>query len=261
MSIDVKQVEKGLDKVLSDLGREDLKGLFEEWKPRYSRRPKTAPLDQSVSLSVSLDEKSSLISSVDNLKKAGERISMSQYIRNKAMSSVDVERWREEALRALKDLEDIKATSKGFSERELELVALVDLETDSEKARDLEIELHQMRTNKTKIKASPLRRNTRLSGRVSFHELETIKWRAQRLHLNYSDYLRFLIFDLKPGSTGDQHLSYDARRRFYVSIIDVAENGFGKPPTIAECTQCVNYLEEIERLNQANSILAQSIRV
>ena len=66
-----------------------------------------------------------------------------------------------------------------------------------------------------------------------------------------------MIFGLEPNSTADAHMSLDAKRRFYVSIIEVANNGWGNPPAIYECSQCVNYMDEIRKLRAENEQLRQ----
>ena len=43
-------------------------------------------------------------------------------------------------------------------------------------------------------------------------------------------------------------MSLDAKRLFYISIIEVAQNGWGTPPSIYQCSQCENYMDEIRRL-------------
>ena len=64
-----------------------------------------------------------------------------------------------------------------------------------------------------------------------------------------------MIFGLEPDSIADSHMSLDAKRRFYISIIEVSNNGWGNPPNIYHCSQCENYMDEIRRLRSENEQL------
>ena len=103
-----------------------------------------------------------------------------------------------------------------------------------------------MKNNKRVSKS----RKYRLTGRVTTNEVNTIRWRAARLSLTVSDYMRFLLFDYMPFSGEDGHLSTDSRKKFYISIIDVARNGWGEPPQVEDCHDCARYKEEISKLNE-----------
>lgn len=235
-------------KILEEMGRPELIDVFKEWKPRPSKRRRSAPLDQRVAITVTDSEKVSLDAELKDIKAAGEKITASQFIRNRALGTVDIQGWRERALAALSSLEEIASGQTELRQRKRQLANLIEETDDPEDEGMYENELVDINRKLDKLVAKNERRRNRLTGRMSMAEAETVKWRAQRLCISSSDYLRMMIFGLEPDSTADGHLSLDSKRRFFISIMDVADNGWGTPPTIYECSQCGNYLEEIERL-------------
>lgn len=235
-------------KILEEMGRPELIDVFKEWKPRPSKRRRSAPLDQRVAITVTDAEKVSLDAELRSIKSAGEKITASQFIRNRALGTVDIQGWRERAKNALDELEDIATGQNKLRQRKRELAQLIEETDDAEDEGMYEHELVDINRKLEKLVARNEKRRNRLTGRMSMAESETVKWRAQRLCISSSDYLRMMIFTLEPDSTADGHLSLDAKRRFYISVLDVADNGWGTPPTIYECSQCGNYVEEIERL-------------
>lgn len=236
-------------KILDEMGRPELIDLFKEWKPRVSRRKQRgAPLDQRVSITVTTRERVSLDNEMKSIRAAGEKVTMSQFIRNRALGSVDINGWREVAERALAEIEDTHRNQSELRAQISGLSALADVEDDADEAALYAEKIDDINRKLKKIVAQNEKRATRLSGRMSMQESETIKWRAQRLCISSSDYLRMMIFGLEPDSAADSHMSYDAKRRFYISIMEVSENGWGTPPTVYECSQCANYVEEIRKL-------------
>lgn len=236
-------------KILDEMGRPELIDLFKEWKPRVSRRKQRgAPLDQRVSITVTTRERVSLDNEMKSIRAAGEKVTMSQFIRNRALGSVDINGWREVAERALAEIEDTYRNQSELRAQISGLSALADVEDDADEASLYAEKIDGINRKLKKIVAQNEKRATRLSGRMSMQESETIKWRAQRLCISSSDYLRMMIFGLEPDSAADSHMSYDAKRRFYISIMEVSENGWGTPPTVYECSQCANYVEEIRKL-------------
>lgn len=234
--------------ILEDLGRKDLVEIFKDWHPRTSKnRKKSAPLDQRVSISVTDVEREMLEREIAKSSSAGTRVTMSQLVRNRALASVDINEWRDCAMASLKKIEATAKARKTIEGRIREIKEELKSCPASLRAT-LKKERSDLESKLSLIIAQPQERKHRLSGRMSLIEAETIKWRAQRLCLSSSDYLRMMIFALQPESTGDAHLSYDGKRRFYISIVDVATNGWGTPPTIRQCSQCENYMDEIKRL-------------
>lgn len=250
MSVDEKL------KILDEMGRPELIDLFKEWKPRVSNRKKRgAPLDQRVSITVTNQERVSLDNELRTIKGSGERITMSQFIRNRALGSVDINGWREIAEKALTEIDNTEKNQVEIRKERDGLAVLMDEEDDANEASLYASKIDDINRRLNKLVAQNEKRSNRLSGRMSMPEAETIKWRAQRLCISSSDYLRMMIFGLDPDSAADSHMSLDAKRRFYISIVDVAQNGWGNTPTIYECSQCENYMEEIRRLRAENEQL------
>ena len=242
--------------ILEVMGRPELIDIFKGWAPRVSNRKKRgAPLDQRVSITVTTQERVTLDQELKSLTKEGEKISMSQFIRNRALGTVDINGWKDIADKALKEIEEVAKNQKQLRAEKLNILSMIDEEEDDDVASVYSIQVADIDRRLGKIVAQNEKRNNRLSGRMSMAEAETIKWRAQRLCVSSSDYLRMMIFALEPDSNADSHMSLDAKRRFYISILDVAKNGWGTPPSVYECSQCVNYMDEIRRLKEENEQL------
>lgn len=245
--------EKKLE-FLKEIKRDDLVDVFKDYKPRASRRRKRgAPLDQRVSVTVTKEEKESLEREVANLKKANQKTSMSEIIRNRAVGSVDINNWRDIAEETLELIEGIKSDEKDLRKRRRQHIANMDelnYEKDDEEYALEYSQLKEVEEKLNKITAQKRKSSFRITGRMSLQEAETVKWRAQRLSISAADYLRMMIFDITPNSNADAHMSYDTKRRFYVSILEVSHNGWGTPPEIAHCKQCENYIDEIRVLQE-----------
>lgn len=237
--------------LLSEVGRTDLVDAFKEWKPRVSKAKKRgAPLDQRVSITITGEERFSLDKEMGRLKAEKTGISMSQLIRNRALGSVDIQEWRQIAVKALQDIEEIAANSAQLRKRKSQLTIVLDSEDDDEQVHRYQREIFTINQKLEKITAQNKSRTYRLAGRMSMNEAETVKWRASRLHLSASDFLRMMIFGHLPDSEADSHMSLAAKRRFYLAIIDVADNDWGDVPQIYNCKQCENYMDEIQRLRE-----------
>lgn len=244
--------------IIEELGKPELIDIFKGWAPRVSNRKKRgAPLDQRVSITVTTQERVLLDQELKAVKETGDKISMSQFIRNRALGTVDINGWRERAEEALKEIEDTVNRQAELRTEKLNTLVLMDEEDDEDVATIYSMQAAEIDKKLNKLVAQNEKRNNRLSGRMSMAEAETIKWRAQRLCLSSSDYLRMMIFSLEPDSKADSHMSLDAKRRFYISVIDVARNGWGTPPSVYECSQCMNYMEEIRRLREENEQIRQ----
>lgn len=243
-------------KFLEETGRSDMIDLFKEWKPRVSNRKKRgAPLDQRVSITVTSQERVSLDRELKSVKAAGEKITMSQFIRNRALGTVDINGWKEIAERALAEIDDTAKNQSDLRKEKLALAELLDKEEDDDEAVLYANQMSEISRKLNKLVGQNEKRANRLSGRMSMPEAETVKWRAQKLCVSSSDYLRMMIFGLEPDSNADSHMSLDSKRRFYLSIMEVAKNGWGTPPTIYECSQCQNYMDEIRKLREENAQL------
>lgn len=247
------------EKILNEIKQGDLISLFKdhcsknsEYKPVMA---KAVALDQQLAITISEDEKQFIQRELRDIHRTSPQVTVSSYIRNKSLIQIDVAKWNELALEGIKRL-----SSKDYDERELRkkytrylklldnISELDEEDTESEviynnKLRDIEAKLAELK------KAQP-KRKYRLSGRTTFNEANLIRWRAARLSLTIADYVRFAIFDYEPNSFADKHLSANARKRFYVSILDVYRNGWGEPPTVNECPNCARYIKDIKALKE-----------
>lgn len=237
-------------RVLEERGQADLIEIFKDWKPRVStRRRKGAPLDQRLSITVTSADRAIMDGEIKAIKAAGESVSLGHLIRTRAMGNLDVHGWKDVASEALDELNELIDNQGELKKRKKAIESdLENSEDDEEQVALYERQLYNIETKLAKLVGNREKRNIRLQGRMTFNEAETVKWRAQRLCISTTDYLRILIFNLQPNSTADAHLSADARRRFWISIIDVCENGWGNPPGVYQCSQCESYAEEITRL-------------
>lgn len=246
---DFMSVEEKL-KILEDRGQVDLIEIFKDWKPRVSPRKRTgAPLDQRISITISPEEKLLLENEVRAVKATGSTTSLGNIIRSRAMGNLNVHEWTEVADESLKEINKIIETQGDLRKTQKAIEA--DLENsadDDEQVSIYERKLYEISQTLKKLKANPSKRNVRLQGRMTYQEAEQVKWRAFRLGLTTTDYLRIMVFDLLPNGSADAHLSVDARRRFWISILDVAKNSWGNPPGQHQCSQCESYSEEITRL-------------
>lgn len=243
---------------LKTFGDESMIEVFKDWSPaRYNYRKKSAPLDQRISVAVTSADKERLLKELADLKKAGEKISMSQYIRNKATGNIDLGEWREAAESALRDISHLKANYKEMKKEKAGLQAVIEDEEDEEAITVARMRIGEIDEYLNLLKSNKIKRGIRLAGRTTFAEREIIVWRAQRLSLNISDYLRFAVFNYLPNSEADAHLPLESRQRFYISVLEVAENGFGTPPSSATCSNCITYLEELAKLRDEVRALRQ----
>lgn len=237
-------------RVLEERGQSDLIEIFKDWKPKVSaRRRKGAPLDQRVSITVTAADRAIMDGEIKTIKAAGESVSLGHLIRTRAMGNLDVHGWKDVASEALDELNALVNGQGDLKKRKKAIEAdLENSEDDQEQVALYERQLYEIESNLAKLVGTREKRNIRLQGRMTYNEAETVKWRAQRLCISTTDYLRIMIFDLQPNSRADAHLSVDARRRFWISILDVSENGWGNPPGVYQCSQCESYSEEISRL-------------
>lgn len=238
--------------ILQDRGQADLIEIFKDWKPRVNPRKRTgAPLDQRVSLTITPAEKQILENEVKAIKETGSTTSLGNVIRSRAMGNLNVQDWVTVADEALAELNELVEKQGEIRKRQKAIEA--DLEAsndDPEQVAIYERELYDIHQKLAKLKPQPGKRSVRLQGRLTYQEAEAVKWRAYRLGLTTTDYLRIMVFGLLPNDSADAHLSVDARRRFWVSILDVAKNSWGNPPGAFQCSQCESYAEEITKLQE-----------
>lgn len=235
---------------LNSLGRPDLVAIFKDYKTKKVRsKPKAAPLDQRVAISVTPLERVRLTKELKEIEQKSGKISISQYIRNKATRQIDLQEWREIAEKELDNLEKLEKDEPKLRKKRIEIIKEIETtDIDEDELFFKEKEIVDIDSKLNKLIAKGERRSNRLNGRMTMAEAELVRWRAEQLFLTVSDYLRIMLFDLTPASIADSHLSLDARKRFYASIIRVSIEGWGSPPTVYECSQCAHYAEEIQVL-------------
>lgn len=257
VSVGETQTIEEKKRILDELGKPELIDLFKDYVPQIDKRKRrtSPPLDQRVALSVTDLEKELIEEEIKRVRKSGDSSNVSQFVRGRATSSVDLVGWREKAEKLLDTIDDAHKNEKSLKRRRTELYKKLedlneDPEMDSEDRYIFEKEIAEITKKLESLTVDAKRRSARLSGRMTTPESEIIKWRANKLHLSVSDYLRFCLFGHEPGSEGDAHLSVDAKKRFYVGILEVSENGWGEPPTINQCRQCSHYREEAEKYKQ-----------
>ena len=237
--------------ILKEIGQQELLKIFDNYKPKYAPiMRKKSPLDQQISLGISKQEKQAIAEEAKKLKTAGERVSISSLVRSRAVGDIDIQLWRERAELGLKELNSEKWDKTEIQKKLRMLYSQFDSieDDDDESALVLNKKIKQYEVMMEELNRPTLRRSSRMSGRVTFNEANLIRWRAGRLTLTVADYMRFLIFGHLPFTEEDRHLSVQARRRFYVAILDVSENGWGKPPHVEECPNCARYAHENQEL-------------
>lgn len=239
--------------ILKEIGQEDLLKIFDNYKPNYKPiQRKKSPLDQQISLGISKEERKIIANEIKEIKRTGEKVTISSLVRSRAISEIDLEAWRERAKIGLKELNSLKWNKPEIEKKLRQCYSQFDEieDDDDESALVLSKKIKEYEAMIIELDRPTIRRSSRMSGRVTFNEANLIRWRAGRLTITVADYMRFLIFGYLPFSENDRHLSIDARRRFYVAILDVVQNGWGNPPEVEECPNCARYAHENQQLRE-----------
>lgn len=252
--------------ILAGIGQQNLINLFQN-QPKFKPvEPKKLALDQQVAITLSENEKERLINDRDRIQELGKLPSISSYIRKKIVLPLDIEEWRAFAEQGLKDLNNSDTESKSLSKQKLKLINAIDLldditnvDKDTQEVEKLKQELQQVEERLSLLKSTKQeKRIYKLTGNITFNEANFVRWCAARLSIPVADFIRFTLFDYQP-TIDDNHMSVDARKRFYVSILDVCDNGWGKPPVVNECPNCARYLADIKRLQQQIEYLQKEL--
>ena len=252
--------------ILAGIGQQNLINLFQN-QPKFKPvEPKKLALDQQVAITLSENEKERLINDRDKIQELGKLPSISSYIRKKIVLPLDIEEWRGLAEQGLKDLNNSDTESKSLSKQKLKLINAIDLldditnvDKDTQEVEKLKQELQQVEERLSLLKSTKQeKRIYKLTGNITFNEANFVRWRAARLSIPVADFVRFTLFDYQP-TIDDNHMSVDARKRFYISILDVCDNGWGKPPVVNECPNCARYLADIKRLQQQIEYLQKEL--
>lgn len=243
--------------ILASLGQENLMKLFKN-QPKFKPiEPKKIALDQQIAITLSENEKQKLIQDRERIRELGKLPSISSYIRKKILLQLDIEQWRELAEQGLKNLDNSDTESKTLQKQKIRLINSIDQlddivksDIDTEEIDRLKKELEEIENRLLLLKSTKQeKRIYRLSGNITFNEANFVRWRAARLSLSLADYIRFVLFDYQP-TINDNHMSVESRKRFYVSILEVAQNGWGNPPVVNECPNCARYLDDIKKLQE-----------
>jgi len=247
---------KEKEKILEEIHQKDLIDLFKKgFKPQYKRvESKKTILDQQISIAIDTDEKNMIALELNEIRKVANKTSLASFIRSRSLATFDIAEWYQQALEGLGELSSDSWNPKTLqNERKQYIKLLDDLEDSEDDSRDEDMLFYKTRLDETEQKINSLKkqnrkRGYRVSTRVTYEEANTIRWRAARLSITVPDYMRYVIFGYLPFTDADYNLSLEARKRFYVSIIDVYKNGWGEIPEVNECPNCARYKHEIEVL-------------
>ena len=247
---------KEKEKILEEIHQKDLIDLFKKgFKPQYKRvESKKTILDQQISIAIDTDEKNMIALELNEIRKVANKTSLASFIRSRSLATFDIAEWYQQALEGLEELSSDSWNPKTLqNERKQYIKLLEDLEDSEDDSRDEDMLFYKTRLDETEQKINSLKkqnrkRGYRVSTRVTYEEANTIRWRAARLSITVPDYMRYVIFGYLPFTDADYNLSLEARKRFYVSIIDVYKNGWGEIPEVNECPNCARYKHEIEVL-------------
>ena len=247
---------KEKEKILEEIHQKDLIDLFKKgFKPQYKRvESKKTILDQQISIAIDTDEKNKNAIELNEIRKVANKTSLASFIRSRSLATFDIAEWYQQALEGLEELSSDSWNPKTLqNERKQYIKLLDDLEDSEDDSRDEDMLFYKTRLDETEQKINSLKkqnrkRGYRVSTRVTYEEANTIRWRAARLSITVPDYMRYVIFGYLPFTDADYNLSLEARKRFYVSIIDVYKNGWGEIPEVNECPNCARYKHEIEVL-------------
>ena len=247
---------KEKEKILEEIHQKDLIDLFKKgFKPQYKRvESKKTILDQQISIAIDTDEKNMIALELNEIRKVANKTSLASFIRSRSLATFDIAEWYQQALEGLEELSSDSWNLKTLqNERKQYIKLLDDLEDSEDDSRDEDMLFYKTRLDETEQKINSLKkqnrkRGYRVSTRVTYEEANTIRWRAARLSITVPDYMRYVIFGYLPFTDADYNLSLEARKRFYVSIIDVYKNGWGEIPEVNECPNCARYKHEIEVL-------------
>lgn len=240
--------------LLKEIQQEDLIDLFKS-KSRQKYVPikqKKVALDQSVTIAITTDERAILTDELVAIKKTGGRVTLSSVMRSRVLVEVDLEEWKERALMGLKELNGPDWNKRKITKARDDYAAKLDnIDLDDTESRLLvNSRITECNRRLLMLTKPNIKRSYRLKGRVTFNEANVIRWRAARLSLSIADYMRFLIFGYRPFTDDDKTMSVEARKRFYISILDVAANGWGEYPEIESCPNCVRHIAEIQELKK-----------
>lgn len=207
--------------------------------PLRGRPPANTPLDQRVTVTVTPEERAR--ASFDMRGIGGNQVSISEVVRSRATATVDLVSWGDAARDGLVAL---LSTSNRRSQLRLDINSATRMVRQARVTGDTQGEeltlAHKAELEREfkSLKPTPPRRSSRLIGRLTSSDRETVAWRAAHLGLTISDYVRLTMFDYLPGDQ-DGHMSEKARENFYRKVIAISEEGsFPQQPSGDVCPNC-----------------------
>jgi hypothetical protein len=241
-------------RILREIHQDDLLDLFKKnYTPQYKTPEKrNDSLDHQISITISQKEKDYIMLELQAIKNAGPSTSLSSFIRSRSIGNIDIEDWGDRAVKGLIEFTKPYWNTKELEKEKRKYIKLLD-DIDEDNQEDsffYEKKINELDDKINRIKRKSAVRGFRVAGRVTFDEANLIRWRAARLTLTVADYIRFLIFGYVPFEN-DDHLSLEARKRFYIAIADVRKNGWGNPPVPDE--------SDLTKLKEENRVLKNKI--
>lgn len=247
------------EKLLREINQESIIKLFKNNARSVYQPPKhnADPLDQSVTVAITSNEKDIIANELKEIRKSGGRTTVAAFGRNRTIIDLDVVEWNERALAGIKQLNGPNWSRRSLeSKRATALKRLSKLAPDDNEGKVIYQKKIDEYNRKLKlIEKGPEKRKYRIKIRYTYNEARKIRWRAARLSLTVADYIRFILFNYLPYSKDDKSMSINYRKQFYVSIIDVARNGWKNPPEDNNNINVAKYIAEINELRRKNERL------
>jgi hypothetical protein len=195
------------------------------------------PLDQKVSITVTSREKALAMMEMQRSSFS----SIADFVRQRSLASLDIVAWKEAAETTLVKMQAAKDETVSLT------IQLTHLRRQRDQAKrkndyDMIVVCDKMIADLEKdvaplVKDTREKRTDRLIGRFSFANREDLAWKAEKLHLSLSDFVRMQVFDYLPGRS-DQHMSEKSRKEFYEAVAHVAAEGWGARPSLEICKHC-----------------------
>lgn len=179
--------------------------------------------------------------------------SLSSYLRERVVNLMDLGEWYEHAKSGYAILNSDDYNEKVLQKRKMSILKELEKEYDDDEAESplfLNNKLKEIESKLKEVTREKRKPTHRISIYVTFDESYVIKWRAAQLSLTVSDYLRFMLFEYKPFTEADKHMTVEGRKKFYSSVINTFNSGWKEPPRISSCMSCVEYQNEIEILKK-----------
>lgn len=245
--------------LLKELKQEEVIKLFASNNRAKYQPPKHVadPLDQAVTVAITTSEKDTISDELKEIRKRGGKATVAGFCRKRTLVGIDVIEWKDRAQRGMEEF-----NKPGWNRRSLEnrkrtaLKRLAAVKSDDKEGKIVyQKQIEELNARLKKLERPNDSRQFRIKIRFTYSEAKQIRWRAARLSLTVADYIRFTIFGYTPFSRDDRNMSINARRQFYVSILDVSRTGWGTPPADDNSAKIARYIREIEELKAKNARL------